>query len=559
MADATVSVLMTAEEARLHQAVMSAAAAFAQLDTGVAKVAKTSREAAKEEEALGRAAKRVFDETRTPQEQYNARMEKLNALVRAGVTDQETFRRKAKDLGDELKASGNKGVEAFGSKAVGMVKEFAGALGIGFGVAGAVRLIKDEWEAVIKVQERALEATLPVANAQRKFRGAAGFASSEEAAAFDAKIQAASTASGVTPKDLYIDAAAAMKERGMLSKAQTMQAVATGAKLFPADSADRREFIKSAMGMQEATGWSGQRAAGTLLAGAQRAGMSVPSMAPLLNALPGEDPLKVMALAQGLRAATEKDPGKAVIKLFKAIEDLGDTFDERLAAARANPELVGELVENMGFKGKFNPFAIAAEQFLTGTGAATEHVDRALASQISEGEAGKVLAEQAGVMGGGGIQTTSAFKRGLVAVKEEIESSEEMQPNARMAVIAENFKPLLEDLGEYSTIAKLSEFAVRISPDQIGAVKKKLVKKQEELRNPTKEYEGLAEPFPGAHWINWGSGPTMTAPTQKALWAADQTQKIIDVLTKVQKAIEENTAQTKPPTKPTLAPVNSRN
>jgi len=319
MADATVSVLMTAEESRLHQAVMNAAAAFAQLDTGVAKVAKSSRDAAKEEEALGRAARRVFDETRTPQEQYNARMEKLNALVKAGVTDQETFRRAAGRAGDELKGAGGAGVEAFGSKAVGMVKEFAGALGIGFGLAGAIQLVKQEWQAVVDVQNRALEATTTNAAAQRKFRAAAGFESNEEAKQFDEQIEKMAGATGVQGKELYLDAAKAFAVRHGQSKETAMQAVGTAAELFPADADKRQEFTQAILGVTQATGMKQRQAAGWLMASAQRSGIAPPDIAPLINALPGEDPRQVMALAQAVGASMGMDPTRAVLGLAQGL------------------------------------------------------------------------------------------------------------------------------------------------------------------------------------------------------------------------------------------------
>ena len=703
MPDGRIVIEMTGEEAKFFAACTNAARGLSYVENGVVKVGEKSRKTMKDEEDLARTAKKVYEDTRTPMEQHQARMQRIAELNQKGKIDADAYERaasasyakmekalgktgdEAKKTGEELKNAGKKGEEAFGSQAVSMAKGFLAALGIDAGIGGAVRLIKAEWEAVIKVQERAMEASLPVADAQRKFRGAAGFTSLEEAEAFDAKIEDVSKATGVMSKDLYLDAAPAMKERGVLSKEQTMSAVKMGAKLFPADSEDRRQFIKSTMGVQEATGWSGEKAGAAILVGSQRAGMAFPSMAPILNALPREDPRKVMAVAQALQASSEMDPTKMILGVYsglakgiqthsaeqvevekKKIDDelsqakeatklaalqdpeyrkrreeitvkkarmgqhrgpvnpqeaakrdlqmmdladqesqalqdaerraetspefqgklaklaerekklkdrtkLGDNFDEQLAYVRAHPEIADELIEGMGLKGK-KPKEYA-RQFLTGTGAAAEHYQKTLSSQITDEEVKAAIKTQDDVMGGGPLQATATFSRGTKAAAARIESSPEMQPQAHMAIIARNFKSILQDVGEYSLVSSLQELGVRLSDDQVQTARDKLVAKQKELRGP-KERLGIGQNVPWVYDVlsvlpGWlGSGGTVGPATAGELSQANQLQEVIDCLNTMNTSVKEMNTSVKENTtdrrdnrrqSPTLGKVNQKN
>lgn len=72
-------------------------------------------------------AKAVFDATRTPAEAYGIEIEKLNALLKAGRIDQETYARAVKQAQDAMTAATQTTVATF--DAMGELKSIAGNLG----------------------------------------------------------------------------------------------------------------------------------------------------------------------------------------------------------------------------------------------------------------------------------------------------------------------------------------------------------------------------------------------------------------------------------------------
>ena len=310
---------LTADEKQAMDAVRRLAESMAGAEKSVKGVTDETKRLRKKQESMGRYARRAFEEAQSPAEKYTQQIKTLDDLLKKGKITQDEWTAASKKAADAMEEAGKKGKEAFGPEALERAKGFLGALGIETGIAGAVKLIKDEWEAVIKVQERALEASVPVADAQRKMRGAAGFANIEQAEVVDQQIEEISKQLGVTAKDLYLDAAAAMKDRHGLSREQALGAVATAAEMFPADAEGRRQFTQAMLGVQQATGMSGRQAGGWLMAGEQRSGMGAGELAPILNALPDQNPQQVLALAQAMGTATGASPTRGVQAIMQGL------------------------------------------------------------------------------------------------------------------------------------------------------------------------------------------------------------------------------------------------
>ena len=179
---------------------------------------------------------------------------------------------------------GKAGENAFGEKALDMVKTFAGSLGIGMGLAGVIHLVVEEFEAVEKAHKRALEATLPIADAQRMARAFAGFGSVEEAQGFDRKVEAMSAAVGVEQKDLYADAAHAMQERGTLSREKVLAIVQTRRRADAHRRRGPRRVDPPDDGDSRSDRMVRARSA-EVVRRTQESGMPLRSIAPMLNAL----------------------------------------------------------------------------------------------------------------------------------------------------------------------------------------------------------------------------------------------------------------------------------
>ncbi len=105
-----------------------------------------SKKAAKEEILLKKKAAQVTKDMATPQEKYNTKMKELNKLLRAGHVNLQTYGRATARARDEMDRAGKSSRAAFGPKALAHVKSMAGALGVGFGVAGAVSAVNKGYE-----------------------------------------------------------------------------------------------------------------------------------------------------------------------------------------------------------------------------------------------------------------------------------------------------------------------------------------------------------------------------------------------------------------------------
>ncbi len=152
-----ITVEMTADEAKVLRAFQKATEAAKKFTGGLGETARKAKEAAEKEKELGRAAKQVLAEIRTPQERYNRQLEKLKTLLQAGKINQNQYGRAAKLAGDKLREAGRAGKKAgtTAGKAFnpGILKKYAGLLAGGTGILS----IAGAFAAVIKCARAAQE------------------------------------------------------------------------------------------------------------------------------------------------------------------------------------------------------------------------------------------------------------------------------------------------------------------------------------------------------------------------------------------------------------------
>lgn len=107
----------------------------AQLDDAIKEQTKNVEEAARSKEKLAEAGRRVFEETRTPVEQLNAELTRLNDLLQRGAIDWDTYERATNKAQDAFEATKDVGknsmeelkqaVEGWGRQATDAFVEFA--------------------------------------------------------------------------------------------------------------------------------------------------------------------------------------------------------------------------------------------------------------------------------------------------------------------------------------------------------------------------------------------------------------------------------------------------
>lgn len=152
----TVSIEMDGDEAKLWRSFQKIVDQQKKLEKGTKQLADTSKKADREQRAMLREAKRLWEETRTPQEKYAATQKRLNDLVRRGHIDQDTANRKLRQMAEQQKRVSTTGQSAFGGAALGQLKNFAAGF---ISLSAAVGVARKAMEVLNEESERAQQAS----------------------------------------------------------------------------------------------------------------------------------------------------------------------------------------------------------------------------------------------------------------------------------------------------------------------------------------------------------------------------------------------------------------
>ncbi len=174
----------------------------------------------REQKRLGRAAKRVYDETRTPMERYRQRLQQLRTMVRKTGMTQDTYRRGVNKLKAEYRAAGKAGQKAFGAGALGQLRSMvAGYLGVAAAVGLVLRGLRQVVEERKELARLQAEAA-PSAGALAQLTGGDPEKTAELQAAGQAIYAAGGTKSqGEAMRAAFnLQSAGALKERGFVSR-----------------------------------------------------------------------------------------------------------------------------------------------------------------------------------------------------------------------------------------------------------------------------------------------------------------------------------------------------
>jgi hypothetical protein len=138
MPDGRIVVEMSGDEAKLYASIMQATRGFNKMGDGIGEVGKKAKQAAKEEADMAREGARIWEQTRTPMEQYRARLQRLNELMHEGFISTMAHDRAIKQLGEDFGHTGTKGTKAFADLGQTIVHTVAALAG----VAGPLALIQ---------------------------------------------------------------------------------------------------------------------------------------------------------------------------------------------------------------------------------------------------------------------------------------------------------------------------------------------------------------------------------------------------------------------------------
>ena len=128
---------LTADEAQALQAVSRLSREFGLNETAIKKSIEATKELERTQQQMSREGQRMFDETRTSTEKYNAEVARTKELLARNAIDAETYRRKIDQLSESHKG-------AFGGEALGNLKSFAMSFVPAITAAGTLKQILEE-------------------------------------------------------------------------------------------------------------------------------------------------------------------------------------------------------------------------------------------------------------------------------------------------------------------------------------------------------------------------------------------------------------------------------
>ena len=451
--------------------------------------AAATQKATQREQEFGRAARQVLREIQSPQERYNVKLKQLGSLLRAGKLEQQQFASAVRKAKVAMAGAADTGKRAFGPGALRMVSNLAGALGLTGGVAGAVVLVRNEYEALLGTMQRAKDASMSVGNAEIKALRNLMPKSAAERDEYIKSMEAISKDTGLPLRDLHLRATSALSARGELPKQAALDAVRESARLVPESSSEGTEIAGAALDLMKIGDNKDPKAnLGQLMAIGQTArvtdvGKLAEQVAPAVKGLTARGGTKQEAgaiwssLTGGMTDKTGRRSSQAIIEFGEKLNKFLPEMDaykyedgqrvlhkegtglqsplERIRYLQQNPESAEEFLTTTSLGGGLPTKSRASlEELVKGEGSTAAALDNYLQRipKISEAKAGYERSLQ--IIRSGETQRTATFSRSVDTTVEGLGISD--QGRARRGILQEKFVPILQDAGMGALGSKLS-------------------------------------------------------------------------------------------------------
>lgn len=401
-------------------------------------VGETSKKISREERELNRARAQILQQLMTPQDRYNEKVGQLDRLLKANKLSQDQYTQAVRQAKTEMDGAGKSAEGAFGQKTLGMVTGLAGALGITGGVAGAVQLVRMEYQHLIDVQREAAAITMTTAQAQEAALTNLGATMAGERDRFVFEVGAMSKTLGVSESEIYKRASDALSARGdkpIYGRGGAMEAVEASFGFAPGDTAAGIAASGAALDISAITGGTAEQSLGFLQAVGQRARVTDPrklavNLPPALTSATaaGADPQTAgalyAALTQGMTDPMGESSRTATIALSQQLSEFQPitgggkwktmTMHERIQRLRADKQLRSDFLEKASFEKRAQA---PIEQLLAGGNVARAYEQ--FRTDLPGVEASGVLFNEAtAVKRGAAAQQVAASSRSLTAIEE---------------------------------------------------------------------------------------------------------------------------------------------
>jgi tRNA(Ser,Leu) C12 N-acetylase TAN1 len=552
---------------------------------------KATDELSRSEEKLEQAAKRVFDSIATPQEKFNAQIERLNTLLKENKISVETYGRavdqqasKLKQAEDAAKSLAAENQNAFGKAAIGHVIEFAGALGLVTTASGAIgmaiNLAKKEFEDFWETERRFKETTLSTADAEIGALRNLGVTTDKDRDKYKKFVTDLSAETGVSQKDIWARVSDSVSAKGALSDNQMLDAVAASTLLVPESTEKGRIAAGASLDISKITGATAKESLGFLTSVQKTA--RIPDTRALAEAFPpvltagmqaGATPVEsgalYSALTQGMADSTGKVSQFAFIQMVESMRDYlpkAGSFKERMTMLQSNPALRDKFMKGM------EETATAEEEKLAKTELPNEHFKNATIRARARGTireilknkgpsaeayssfvkelptmqaAGTLFDARTKVIAGSKLQQTARVNRMFTGTVEGLELSD--QDKAQAAIAREKMERILKDtdLGAVATTIANMPMNMQGSEAALGESVKTIRSRKQELEHPSRTIH-THTPMGGVT-----TREQYRQPTEKESDQAAQLGNLADKLDIMIDELKKQTAQA-PKTKTTL-------
>lgn len=558
---------MSAEEAKLWQSMQGIIAQQAKMEGGWSKVAAQSRQAERAQNDMARSAQRVLNEIQTPQERYNSRIKELDTLLQHGKLSQDQYGLAVRRARDQMDAAGQAGLDAFGPSARSMVMSLGGSF---LSLTGVITGIKKEYQSLFEMQDRAREASITVAEAEREALINLGPKTAEERDQFLAKMEDMSQRTGVSRKDLLQRSSAALSAKGFLTDEEALEAVEVSARLLPGSAEEGKVFAASMMDVDKILSSRGrpisaEEAGGYLMSIGETARITNPkdiaaNLAPAVASAmaTGADERGAGALfsafTSSLADVTGAESKTATVKLSAMLAKFvpeKDSIEKRLGAdggieeqliAKGTGQTTMEgrikyLQENEEARQIFLSTAdiepghrAHVEQLLSGEGAMSQAYEKYYEELPSMQLAAAQFRQKLDVIDASPLQQTAKFGRSVATAREGLQVSD--QGAARAGIIRKEYKDLLVDAGLGGLASEMDALGPELTDDSGKVFVEGLKRRSKSLRQGTKPTV-VGVGFGGAEVTSPGREPT-ASDLQKA-----------DVLDSLVMTLEESRKQTR--------------
>ena len=294
------------------------------------------RRVREENQRLETSGKRVWDQTRTPLERYNAEVAELDSLLKANRITQETHARAIQRQKDLYNQATNSSKSYLSGLSSGTMQVLAGLTGIGTvlgGILAVATQFRREYEILKSREKEASDRQMDVSTAQAAAYANLGTDPTMTRDQVDQKAAEIAKERGMSIRDVYNALSNAFSARGTESASAAVEAVDVAMLMNPGDAQGAEFMAGSILDLKKKSGGTVKQIAGQIIAAKQQARV-VSGQAFAQNAIPAifqlesfgntqQESMAIYAAAtQGIGDPTGEKTGSSIISFQRQLDDL---------------------------------------------------------------------------------------------------------------------------------------------------------------------------------------------------------------------------------------------